>query len=228
MKKYPILQIGIYILCLSAFQNCREAEDTKITPAAPPFADTFSSTDTTNDAWTPVSEDYIIELINLEVPPLNLWIDDPELEQKYRHAILLKEHGDIPQVRTIIAFELNIKPEVPITVTIPYLDREIAYLEAAMFISPNADTQKTLENSKKLKLQLTAEMNELEANQLIAEDPKLFVELQRISLIESFGNIPEVHTYTTVLLKILLEEPVTKEEIEAFEQAKSTLYPDEL
>ena len=71
-------------------------------------------------------------------------------------------------------------------------------------------------------------MNELEANQLIAEDPKLFVELQRISLIESFGNIPEVHTYTTVLLKLLLEEPVTKEEIEAFEQAKSTLYPDEV
>lgn len=69
----------------------------------------YKYSDSTDDPWVPLSEDYITELLETDVPPLISWVDDPELQRKYNHALLLKEHGDIPQIRTIIEFELNYK-----------------------------------------------------------------------------------------------------------------------
>lgn len=45
-------------------------------------------------------------------------------------------------------------------------------------------------------------------------------------LIDEFGDLPEVHTYTTILLNILLEEPITEAELEAYQKAMDTLWPE--
>ena len=43
-------------------------------------------------------------------------------------------------------------------------------------------------------------------DKLRRENPELYVEIERERLIETFGDIPEVHTYTKILLKILQQE----------------------
>ena len=60
------------------------------------------------------------------------------LVQKYHHALILKEFGDIPQVRTVIEHEIN-RPNTGHTVTLTPLDKEsIAYLERDHLSSSNA------------------------------------------------------------------------------------------
>ena len=220
------LVLLISLLSLSFFfYSCGETED----EVSPTIASTevYIPTGTLDDDWIPLSNTYVTELLKFEVPPVSQWGEDPELLQKYKHALLLKEYGDIPQVRTILEFELNIKPQVTFASTnsveyITHLDRTIAYLEALMFISPSEDTRAALESTKNEKLLLTSDMEKLRE-----EDPELFVALQRNMLIEAFGNIPEVDTYTRLLLKILRKEPFTAAERKLFEEAMATLFPDE-
>ena len=63
-------------------------------------------------------------------------------------------------------------------------------------------------------------------DKLREEDPELYVEIEREGLIETFGDIPEVHTYTKILLKILQQEPLTDAEIRDFDEAIDHLWPD--
>lgn len=112
MKKYTILQICI--LSISILYGCGDGGDAETDPTSTItnpaiLTNTPIPTDSTDDPWVPLSEDYITELLETDVPPLISWVDDPELQRKYNHALLLKEHGDIPQIRTIIEFELNYK-----------------------------------------------------------------------------------------------------------------------
>ena len=90
-----------------------------------------------------------------------------------------------------------------------------------LFLWPSEDTQKTLESTKRTKRHLSVDMDKLRE-----EDPELYVEIEREGLIEMFGDIPEVHTYTKILLKILLQEPLTDEEIDAYLEAMNHLWPD--
>ena len=63
-------------------------------------------------------------------------------------------------------------------------------------------------------------------DKLREEDPELYVEIEREGLIETFGDIPEVHTYTKILLKILQQEPLTDKEIRDYLEAMDHLWPD--
>lgn len=225
MKSILILLLSF--LNLSFFYSCGNTEDPEV---AIPITETevYIPTNTTNDTWVLLSDTYVTELLKLEVPPVSEWIEDKELRQKYRHALLLKEYGDIPQVRTIIEIELNRRPKVTITNRdehIAYLDKRIAYLEALMFISPSKVTQEALEKTKRTKLRLSLDI--VGMKKLIKEDPELFVQLERDRLIEEFGDIPEVHTVTTLLLKMLRQEPLTDEEIRAYSEARDALWSEE-
>ena len=220
------LVLLIYLLSLSFFYSCAETEDPEVAPMIA-STEVYIPTNLIGDTWVPLSDTYVTELLNLQVPPVSEWGEDPELLQKYKHALLLKENGDIPQVRTILEYELNSKPQVTFASAasveyITFLDRTIAYLEALMFISPSEPTRLALESTKSEKLRLTLDMQKL-----IKEDPELFVELERDRLIEQFGDIPEVHTYTNLLLKLLLQEPLTAEESSAYLEARNHLWPDQ-
>ena len=221
--------IFIFLTCflsLSFFYSCGDTEDVDVLK---PMAETeahipYNSPET----WIVLTDEYIAELMKLEIP-LNIQeIEDPDLQEKFRHALILKEYGDIPQVRTIIEYEFNLSNWGSVFTFansdeyIPFLTKEIAYLEALLFLWPNEEgTRKALERTKRTKLHLTSDIT-----QLRKEDPELYVELQRERLIEVFGDIPEVHTYTKILLKILLQEPLTDAERRAYLEATNHLWPD--
>jgi len=224
--------ILIFLTCflsLSFFYSCGDTEDADV-PDLITETEEYTFTDTQDETWIRVSDDYIAELMELELPLNFESIKDPELRKKYKHMLILKQFGDIPQVRTVIEYELNLPNPHPNPYTvrlipgdkesIAHLEREIIYLEAMVFLWPLAEgTQKALEHTKKLKLHFSVDMDKL-----MKEDPELFVQIQRDHLIESFGDIPEVHTYTKILLKILLEEPITDEERGAYLKAMNHIF----
>lgn len=231
MKSIFIFFIGL--LSLSVFYGCGDSEDVDVVnPLVETEAHIPASTtpvNTTDETWILLTDDYVAELMKLEIPPKFFEEKDLDLREKYHHAFILKEFGDIPQVRTVIEHEIN-RPNTGHTVTltpldkesIAYLEREIIYLEAMLFLWPSEDTQKTLESTKRTKRRFSVDMDNLRE-----EDPELYVEIERERLIETFGDIPEVHTYTKILLKILLQEPVTAEEIDAYLAAMNHLWPDQ-
>jgi hypothetical protein len=219
--------ILIFLTCflsLSFFYSCGDTEDADVLD---PITETdgYTFTDTLDETWILVSDDYVAELMELEIPPNFEPIEDPKLRKKYHHMLILKQFGDIPQVRTVIEYELNQPNPHTVTLTpldkesIAYLERQIIYLEALVFLWPFEGTQKALEDTKKLKQQLSVDMDKLRK-----EDPELYVQIERDGLIETFGDIPEVHTYTKILLKILLQEPLTDEERRAYLKARNHLW----
>ena len=207
--------VPICILILTIFCSCGDERDadTTVTPNS-----IFINMD--NSEWVTVSEEYIAELLEIEIPPLSEWIGNTELEIKYRYAALLQHHGDIPAVRTIIEFELNIEPNEVIEEDA--FDKLISYLEAHLVISPNEDAQEALEVVREV-VRKRREQADIDLDRLHEEDPELYVENLHDMLIEEFGDIPEVHTYTRILLKILLGEPITKEEHEEYRAAAEVL-----
>ncbi|MDE0016667.1 MAG: hypothetical protein OXU51_10795 [Candidatus Poribacteria bacterium] len=229
------ISILIFLTCflsLSFFYSCGDTEDANLPDLITKtegytFTDTL--TDTLDETWIRVSDDYIAELMELELPPNFESIEDPELRKKYHHMLILKQFGDIPQVRTVIEYELNLPNPHPNPYTvrlipgdkesIAHLERRIIYLEAMVFLWPLEGTQKALEHTKKLKQRFSVDMDKL-----MKEDPELFVQIQRDHLIESFGDIPEVHTYTKILLKLMLEEPITDEERGAYLKGMNHLF----
>ena len=222
--------IFIFLTCflsLSFFYSCGDTEDADVLK---PIAETEAYIpDNPPEAWIVLTDEYVAELMKLEMPLDFEEIEDPKLRQKYHHVLLLKLYGDIPQVRTIIEYEFNLSNWGSVFTFansdeyIPFLTKEIAYLEALLFLSPDEEgTQKALERTKRTKLHLTSDMA-----QLRKEDPELYVELQRDILIEVFGDIPEVHIYTKILLKILLQEPLTDAERRAYLEAVNHLWPEQ-
>ena len=154
-----ILILLICFLNLSFFYSCGETEDPEV--YNPVAEDAVYIPDTIIDEWTLLSDDYVAELMELEVPLDFEEIEDPKLRKKYHHALLLKESGDIPQVRTIIEYELNELnrgPELTFTNSdehITYLNKTIAYLEALLDLWPSEEgTQKALEDTKRTKQEL--------------------------------------------------------------------------
>ncbi len=61
------------------------------------------------EGWVRLTDEDVAELMNLVLPP-NWWTDEDishELKIRYNHAQLLRQFGDIPQVRYIIEFKRN-------------------------------------------------------------------------------------------------------------------------
>ena len=145
--------------------------------------------------------------------------------------LILKQFGDISQVRTVIEYEMN-QPNLDtmhrVVLTpldkesIAYVKRKITYLEAMVFLWPSEEgTKEALEDAKRTKRHLSVDMDKLRT-----EDPELYVQIERELLIDTFGDIPEVHTYTKIMLKILLQKPLTDEERRAYLKAMNHLWPN--
>ena len=146
------LVLLIYLFSLSFFYSCAETEDPEVAPTIA-STEVYIPTNLIGGPWVPLSNTYVTELLNFQVPPVSEWSEDPELLQKYKHALLFQEYGNIPQVRIILEYELNRKPKVTFASTdsveyITFLDRTIAYLEALMFISPSEPTRLALKSTK--------------------------------------------------------------------------------
>ena len=227
MKNIFILFISL--LSLSIFYGCGDTEDADLpNPIAETETEVNILANPPDETWIVLTDEYVAELMELEILPNFMELKDLDLREKYHHALILKQFGDILQVRTVIEHEIN-RPNTGHKVTlkpldkesIAYLEREIIYLEAMVFLWPSEGTKEVLEHTKRTKRRFSVDMDKLRE-----EDPELYVEIERERLIETFGDIPEVHTYTKILLKILQQEPLTDEEIRDYSEAMDHLWPD--
>lgn len=161
----------------------------------------------TGELWELTDAD-VAELLAINPPPDWYKTEDPELYNKYRFAQFLKQFGDIPEVRYIIAFDL--KPKNNIT-----HEQAIAYSEAMYHIFPNEKNLKALRDIRAVPPEgylppQDGPKDEIQA--WMEKDPEGFIESQRLIYVEKYGDIPEVHTYLNLLRKELLGETLTDAE----------------
>ncbi len=213
MKTLNFFYIHVFlfvgVLCLSSFSGCGDGEDELNTGIDVILADEFRwPSGTTGKKWELADAD-VAKLLATIPPPDWAQTEDPELYNQYYFAQLLKQFGDIPEVRYVIAFLR--KPGKNVT-----REQAIAYSEAMYRLFPNEQNLKALEQIRTIPSQSNESTDEL---QLAKEDPELFVQIQRERFIERYGNIPEVHTYLPLLLKSLKGQPLTDEEKLAREKA---------
>ena len=160
--------------------------------------------------------------MNLDIP--QRWAFDTEdrtLFQKYYHATLLQQFGDIPQVRYIVEFARMGRSGI---VTLEFAKQIAANSEAMYFLFPTADSRRSLEEARNL-LKLIEAQEELRLlDQLRIEYPKVWVKGMRAVLIERHGDIPEVDTSIEFLRKLELESPRTDHDCHAYIGAYKTLY----
>lgn len=155
-----------------------------------------------------VSDAYIAELQNLDIPSDWAWIDiDEETRDKYYHAQLLKQFGDIPEIRYLIAYNLHQGDKTR--------EQIIAKFEAQYRLYPNEDTLKALQQAYTLPDPSKPGYSPFrKADEWMAEDPVGYMAYVEHNLIKKYGDIPQVHTYVRLELKRLLTNDLTDEERE--------------
>ncbi len=159
---------------------------------------------TTGELWELTDTD-IAELMAITPPPDWYKTEDPELQNKYYFAQLLKQFGDIPELRYIIAFLR--KPGKSIT-----RDQAIAYSEAQYRLFPNEKNLEALLEISSLfptQPQISPYRDGL---QWMKEDPEGYMVVVERELLRRHGDIPEVHTYVRLELKRLLGKKLTDAE----------------
>lgn len=83
--------ILIFLTCflsLSVFYSCGDTEDANL-PDPITETEEYTFTDTLDETWIRVSDDYIAELMELELPPNFESIEDPELRKKYHNCYVI-------------------------------------------------------------------------------------------------------------------------------------------
>ena len=220
--------------CLSLLFGCAETDDPVISPAEIdeslfPLDENFSPGEYP-DGWVKLTDADVEELRNLEIPPKWVTMDIPqEQKNKYTHATLLKQFGDIPEVRFIIESERNPGFEV---------SREFfaAGFEAHYRLFPTEDNRRVLEEVWSLPEAGTVEDWEgreipprvIEGVQFILEALDLgnFDEIQA-ELRKRHGNNPDVHRVVNHLRKIAEQGSVTTDEFIAYLEVLLRLEPDD-
>ncbi len=211
-----ILTVFVSLLSLG---GCGDREDDPVNPTGPLVSGEFKwPPGTTGEAWELTDAD-VAELLALNPPPDWPKTEDPELRQKYDFAQLLKQFGDIPELRYIIVFDL--KPKNNITI-----EQAIAYSEAMYRLFPNEKNLKALRDIRAVPTEGYLPPQDEPKNEIQAwmeKDPEGFIESQRLLYVKKYGDIPEVHTYLNLLRKQLLGEILTDAERQEMNAALSHL-----
>lgn len=211
VRAFFILAVLVGLL---AFSGCSDREDDPINPTGTRVSEFKWPPGTTGESWELTDAD-VAELLALNPPPDWPETEDPVLHKKYYFAQLLKQFGDIPEVRYIIAFDL--KPKDNIT-----LEQAIALSEAMYRLFPNTQNLKALRFISSLPPELYVPPQDEPKNELEAwmrKDPEGFIESQRLLYVQKYGDIPEVHTYLNLVRKYLLGEKVTDAERQEMDAA---------
>ena len=135
---------------------------------------------------------------------------DLVLYAEYRRAQLIKQFGDIPQVRIVSDFNL-LNPLGIKTVT---RETFIAYFEAQYFLFPNEANQRALEDAKK-----PEPIEGPDLDKLRKDDPEAWAKRYHVQLIEEFGDTPQVKIVADFIRKLELELPRTDAECHTFLKA---------
>ena len=116
--------------------------------------------------------------------------EDPEWKEKGRHGQFLKQFGDIPEVRYLIAFDRYPGQKTR--------EQFIARVEALYRLFPSEENLKALQQV--IKLSGRTKHFETES-EWIKRDPEGYYEYMLGSLIKRYGDVPEVYTVARLILK---------------------------
>lgn len=215
MHNFPQFFYLVFFVGLFSFYACGDTEDESVGSMDEILLEEFRwPAGTTGDLWELTDAD-VAELLETNPPPDWSLAEDLALRKEYYFAQLLKQFGDIPEVRYIIAFERKTGKNIT-------RKQAIAYSEAKYRLFPNEKNLEALQYIKTLPVGLIKEPDTQawdKERELAKEDPDKFVEIQRERFIRNYGDIPEVHTYIEILRKILKRQPLTDEEKLAREKA---------
>ena len=140
--------------------------------------------------------------------------EDDEWREKGRHGQYLKQFGDIPEVRYLIAFDRHPGQKTR--------EQFIAKSEALHRLFRNEETLKALRQAYKLPDPTKPGRSEPE-HEWIARDPKGYYEWVLGSHIKRYGDIPEVYTVASFLLKHKQGAKLTGDEVRAYKAAMTHL-----
>ena len=207
------------LVSLLSFGGCGDGEDDPVNPTGTLVSGEFKwPPGATGESWE-LTDAEVAELLAINPPPNWYKIEDPELHNKYYFAQLLKQFGDIPELRYIIVFDL--KPKDNIT-----LEQAIAWSEAMYRLFPNEKNLKALRDIRAVPPDGYVPPQDEPKNELqvwMERDPEGFIESQRLLFVEIYGDIPEVHTYLNLARKQLLGEILTEAERQEMQAALSHL-----
>lgn len=209
------------IFCFSFLLSCSEM-DNPVTQAAKTDESLFPLEENIPlsaypDGWIKLTDEDVKELMNLEIPPNwhNMNISQ-EWKDKYNHVTLLRQFGDIPEVRYIVEFERN--PGFNIS-------RElfVAYFEAHYRLFPNENNRRALEDARNIENQPRPDP----PPRITREEPLTIERAEEIraKLIEKHGDIPLVRLVANLTLKAAQGQPITDDEYLAYLEAKHLLEP---
>ena len=179
-----------------------------------------------DEDWIRLTDKEVKQLMNLEIPRWNFEQVAWEKARKHSHARLFQEFGDIPQVRYMVEFERQHWKEEGevVIITLEFAKQRLAYWAAEYFLFPNANNQRTLEDTRN-RLKAIAEREELRLlEKLRIEDPEVWVKGMRAFLIRRHGNIPETDVIIEFLRKLEWEFPRTDKECRTYLKVYKTLY----
>ena len=178
--------------------------------------------DATGPLWQ-VSDAYIAELLNMYVPPDWHKTEDEEIYDKYRYAQLLKQFGDIPELRYLIAFDQH-----PGEKTHPQM---IAQMEAQYRLFPNEENRKALQQLHEILDFIENPPDNYDPEREGAQqerewaqrDPEGYHKYLLEMLIKHFGDIPEVYTVARFQTKIFQGKQLTFAERQEYDRANEHL-----
>lgn len=214
-----VLFLLAVLVSLFFFGGCGDGEGDPVNPTGPLVSGEFKwPPGATGESWE-LTDAEVAELLAINPPPNWYETEDPELHNKYYFAQLLKQFGDIPELRYIIVFDL--KPKDNIT-----LEQAVAWSEAMYRLFPNEKNLKALRDIRAVPPEGYVPPQDERKNELqvwMERDPEGFIESQRLLFVEMYGDIPEVHTYLNLARKQLLGEILTDAERQEMQAALSHL-----
>ena len=140
--------------------------------------------------------------------------EDNEWREKGYHGQLLKQFGDIPEVRYLIAFDRHPGQKTR--------EQFIAKSEALYRLFPNEETLEALQQTTKLPDPTKLGRSEPE-HEWIARDPQGYYEYLLGSLIKRYGDVPEVYTVARLVLKMKQGPKLIRAEVLAYKEAMAHL-----
>lgn len=171
---------------------------------------------TSGPEWQ-VSDAYIAELLEDHSPDWHLR-EDPEWRKKGYHGQLLKQFGDIPEVRYLIAYYLN-----------PYEKTRaqiVARMEAKYRLWPNPKNLKALEQIKTLPEGLVEPPEPQGVNpdlEWVLRDPEGYYVHLLGGLINNYGDILEVYIVTYFQVQVMRGKRLTDAERQRYNEAANVL-----
>ena len=211
LRKSSLYFYIVFLLGLLPFFGCGGDDDVTLSEGFRTSSEGFRFPSGTSGPLWELSDAYIAELLNLDIPPNWAWMDiDKEIYNKYYHAQLLKQFGDIPEVRYLIAYSLHPGDKTR--------EQIIAKSEVHYRLFPNEETLKSLQQTIALPDFTNPGPPETE-DEWIQRDPEGYYEYLLEVFIKDYGDIPEVYTVARLTLKIKQDKNLTAAERSAYKDA---------